>query len=238
VLEFFFAAGVPVFEGYGMTETTGLGTVSTFTHFRPGSVGRPGPGVSMRVAPDGELLARGPHLFAGYWHNDEATAATIDADGWLHTGDLATIDDDGFVTITGRKKDIIITAGGKNIAPANLENELRQSRWISHAIMIGDRRPYPVALITLDEDEIRAWAKENALLGDIPTLATHPEVRSLIQAVLDSVNVHHATVAQIKRFAILPRDLTIDSGELTPSLKVKRAVVHGNHADTIEALYA
>jgi long-chain acyl-CoA synthetase len=238
VLEFFFAAGVPVFEGYGMTETTGLGTVSTFTHFRPGSVGRPGPGVSMRVAPDGELLARGPHLFAGYWHNDEATAATIDADGWLHTGDLATIDDDGFVTITGRKKDIIITAGGKNIAPANLENELRQSRWISHAIMIGDRRPYPVALITLDEDEIRAWAKENALLGDIPTLATHPEVRSLIQAVLDSVNVHHATVAQIKRFAILPRDLTVDSGELTPSLKVKRAVVHGNHADTIEALYA
>jgi long-chain acyl-CoA synthetase len=235
VLEFFFAAGVPVLEGYGMTETTGLGTVSTLDHFRLGTVGRPGPGVSMKLAPDGELLARGPHLFAGYWHNPEATSSTIDGEGWLHTGDLAAIDDDGYVTITGRKKDIIITAGGKNIAPANFENELRQSRWISHAVMIGDRRPYPVALITLDEDEILLWAKERDLAAD---LHTHPDVYALIQQVIDSVNARHSNVEQIKRFAILPRDLTIDAGELTATLKVKRPAVHTNHAATIESLYA
>lgn len=234
VLEFFFAAGVPVLEGYGMTETTGLGTVSTLDHHRLGTVGRPGPGVTMSLAPDGELLARGPHLFAGYWHNSEATESTIDSEGWLHTGDLATIDDSGYVTITGRKKDIIITAGGKNIAPANFENELRQSRWISHAIMIGDRRPYPVALITLDEDEIALWAKQRDLATDPHT---HPEVMALVQSVIDSVNARHSSAEQIKRFAILPRDLTIESGELTPSLKVKRPVVHANHAARIESLY-
>jgi long-chain acyl-CoA synthetase len=221
-----------------MTETTGLGTVSTLAHFKLGSVGRPGPGVSMKVADDGELLARGPHLFAGYWHNDDATSSIMDSGGWLHTGDLATIDDDGYVTITGRKKDIIITAGGKNIAPANFENELRQSRWISHAIMIGDRRPYPVALITLDEDEIRSWAAENDLPAEVAALSTHPDVHALIQAVIDNVNAHHAAATQIKRFAILPRDLSIDTGELTPSLKVKRPVVHTNHAKAIDALYA
>jgi long-chain acyl-CoA synthetase len=238
VLTFFHAAGVPVLEGYGMTETTGVGTVSTLDAFKIGSVGRAGPSIELRIAPDGEILARGPHLFAGYWHNDAATAEIIDPDSWLHTGDLGTMDPDGFVTITGRKKDIIITAGGKNIAPANFENELRQSRWISHAIMIGDRRPYPVALITLDEDEIRAWAAAHDLPTDLPTLAPHPEVRALIQEVLDKVNARHANVEQIKRFAILPRDLSIDHGELTPSLKVKRKAVHTNHADAIAALYA
>lgn len=237
VLEFFFAAGVPVLEGYGMTETTGLGTVSTLDHHRLGTVGRPGPDVSMRLAPDNELLVRGPHLFAGYWHNPAATASTVDSEGWLHTGDLATIDPDGYVTITGRKKDIIITAGGKNIAPANFENELRQSRYISHAIMFGDRRPYPIALITLDEDEVLSWAAEKGLPTQVPELATHPDVVALIQQVIDSVNAHHSTAEQIKRFAILPRDLTITSGELTPSLKVKRPAVHTNHAATIDSLY-
>jgi long-chain acyl-CoA synthetase len=237
VLTFFHAAGVPVLEGYGMTETTGVGTVSTLDHFKIGSVGRAGPSIELRIAPDGEILARGPHLFAGYWHNDAATAEIIDPDGWLHTGDLGTMDPDGFVTITGRKKDIIITAGGKNIAPANFENELRQSRWISHAIMIGDRRPYPVALITLDADETITWARARDLPTDLPTLATHPEVRTLIQDVLDKVNTRHANVEQIKRFAILPRDLSIDHGELTPSLKVKRKAVHANHTDLIDSLY-
>jgi long-chain acyl-CoA synthetase len=238
VLEFFFAAGVPVLEGYGMTETTGLGTVSTLDRHRLGTVGRPAPHVTMSLAPDGELLVRGPHLFAGYWHNPDATTSTIDSDGFLHTGDLATIDPDGYVTITGRKKDIIITAGGKNIAPANFENALRQSRYISHAIMFGDRRPYPIALITLDEDEILAYANQNNLPPDLPTLATHPAVHTLIQQAIDSVNTHHSAPEQIKRFAILPHDLTITSGELTPSLKIKRPTVQTNHAATIESLYS
>ncbi|HEU5108176.1 MAG TPA: AMP-dependent synthetase/ligase, partial [Micromonosporaceae bacterium] len=237
VLEFFHAAGVPVLEGYGMTETTGVGTVNTLDAFKIGTVGRPAPGVEVRVADDGELLMRGPQLFGGYWRNEPATAATVDAEGWLHTGDLGSMDAEGYVTITGRKKDIIITAGGKNIAPANLENELRQSRWISHAVMIGDRRPYPVALITLDEDEILPWARDHGLPADLPALAAHPEVHALVQGVLDGVNARHATTEQIKRFAVLDRDLSIDGGELTPSLKVKRATVLANHADTVAALY-
>jgi long-chain acyl-CoA synthetase len=237
VLEFFHAAGVPVLEGYGMTETTGVGTVSTLTHFRLGSVGRPGPGVEMRIAADGEILARGPHLFAGYWRNPAATAEIMTDDGWLRTGDLGTMDADNYITITGRKKDILITSGGKNIAPANLENQLRQSRWISHAVMFGDRRPYPGALITLDADEIGSWAKQNNLPHDLPTLSQHPAVHALITEVIDNVNIRHTTAAQIKRFAILPRDLTIKDNELTPSLKVKRATVLHNHSPLIESLY-
>jgi long-chain acyl-CoA synthetase len=238
VLEFFHAAGVPVLEGYGMTETTGVGTVNTLDAFKIGSVGRAAPGVEMKVADDGELLMRGPHLFGGYWRNEPATAVTVDADGWLHTGDLGVIDDEGYVTITGRKKDIIITAGGKNIAPANFENELRQSRWISYAVMVGDRRPYPVALVTLDEDEILPWAAERGLPTDMAVLAGHPDVHALVRDVLDAVNARHATAEQIKKFAILRRDLSVDGGELTPSMKVKRAAVLTNHAEMIEALYA
>lgn len=238
ILQFFHTAGVPVLEGYGMTETTGLGTVSTLSRFRIGTVGRAGPWVELRIASDGEILMRGPHLFAGYWRDEEATASTVDSEGWLHTGDLGTKDRDGFVTITGRKKDIIITAGGKNIAPANLENELCRSRWISYAVMYGDRRPFPVAVITLDADEIVPWARERGLPEDLGELAAHPEVRALVQEAVDEVNERQASVAQIKRFAILGRDLSIESGELTPSLKVKRTVVGANHANVIDELYA
>jgi long-chain acyl-CoA synthetase len=236
VLEFFYAAGVPVLEGYGMTETTAVGTVTTLENFRLGTVGVEAPGVRIRIADDGEILMSGPHVFAGYWRNPAATAETI-VDGWVHTGDLGEIDADGFVTITGRKKDIIITAGGKNIAPANLENELRQSRWISHAVMYGDARPYPVALITLDPDEIGPWAAAAGLPVDLPVLARHPAVRDLVQGVVDEVNARHSRVAQVKRFAILDRDLSQESGELTPTLKVKRAAVAANHAAEIESLY-
>jgi long-chain acyl-CoA synthetase len=236
VLEFFYAAGVPVLEGYGMTETTAVGTVSTLDRFKFGTVGVAGPGFDLKIADDGEILMRGPHTFAGYWNDPEATAATL-VDGWVHTGDLGEMDTDGFVTITGRKKDIIITAGGKNVAPANLENVLRQSRWISHAVTFGDRKPYLVALITLDEDEIVPWATSRGLPGDLAALRTHPEVHALIQAVVDEANERFATVAQIKRFALLDRDLSIDTGELTPSLKVKRNVVHNHHADVYEELY-
>ncbi|HEY2947198.1 MAG TPA: AMP-dependent synthetase/ligase [Micromonosporaceae bacterium] len=236
VLEFFAAAGAPVLEGYGMTETTGVGTVSTLDHHRFGTVGVAAPGTRIRLAEDGEVLMSGPHVFAGYWRDPAATAEVL-VDGWVHTGDLGTLDAEGFLTITGRKKDIIITAGGKNIAPANLENDLRQSRWISHAIVYGDRMPYPVALLTLDAEEILPWARQRGLPADPPALAARVEVRDLLQHVVDEVNARYARAAQIKRFAILDRDLTHEFGELTPTLKVKRAAVHANHATIFARLY-
>jgi long-chain acyl-CoA synthetase len=236
VLEFFAAAGVPVLEGYGMTETTGVGTVNTLNHHRLGTVGVAAPGTQIRLADDGEVLMRGPHVFAGYWRDPAATAAVL-VDGWVHTGDIGALDADGFLTITGRKKDIIITAGGKNIAPANLENDLRQSRWISHAIVYGDRRPYPVALLTLDLEEIVPWARERWLPADPAAIAGSAEVRELLQAVVDEVNGRYARAEQVKRFAVLDRDLTQESGELTPTLKVKRAAVYANHAAAFSRLY-
>jgi long-chain acyl-CoA synthetase len=236
VLEFFAAAGVPILEGYGMTETTGVGTVNTLDHHRIGSVGVAAPGTRVRLADDGEVLMSGPHIFAGYWRNPAATAAVLQ-DGWLHTGDLGELDADGFLTITGRKKDIIITAGGKNIAPANLENDLRQSRWISHAIVYGDRRPFPVALLTLDAEEILPWARRHGLPEDLPTLAHDPQVRKLLHEVVDAVNARYNRAHQVKRFTILDRDLSHESGELTPTLKVKRLAVHTNHADLFNDLY-
>jgi long-chain acyl-CoA synthetase len=237
VLQFFHAAGVPVLEGYGMTESTAVGTINTLDRFKLGSVGASGiAGLEMSLGEDGELLMRGPHVFAGYWRNDEATAATIQ-DGWLHTGDLGEIDADGFVTITGRKKDIIITAGGKNIAPANVENVLRQSRWISHAVLFGDRKPYCVALLTLDADEIGPWAAAKGLPSDLESLVGHPEVRALVQGVVDEANSHFASVSQVKKFVLLTRDLSQEEGELTPTLKVKRNVVHRLHSGLYEGLY-
>jgi long-chain acyl-CoA synthetase len=238
ILEFFFACGVPVLEGYGMTETATAATFSTPAEFKYGSVGRPLPGVEVRIADDGEILIKGANIFHGY-HNRASTAAFGDiTDGWLHTGDLGSVDEDGYLYITGRKKDIIITAGGKNITPANLENQLKQSRWISQAVMYGDRRPYPVALITLDEEEIPAYAKEHGLPESIAELAQDPEIHALIQAEVDRVNSHYAQVEQIKRFAILDHDLSQPTGELTPTLKVKRNVVNEKYAAIFESLYS
>lgn len=231
VVDFFHAAGVPVLEGYGLTETTGIGTVNTVAVYKTGSVGVPSPSVELRLAEDGEIEMKGPHVFAGYWNNPAATAEVLSPDGWFKTGDLGTVDEDGFVRITGRKKDIIVTSGGKNISPANLENDLRQSPWISHAVVYGDRRPYPVALITLDPDTVPAWA---AAAG-VPV--SSPEVSALIADVVDSVNGRYSRASQIKRHAILAGDLTVETGELTPSLKVKRRVVESNHSAVIESLY-
>ena len=237
VLEFFYACGVPVLEGWGMTETAAVGTVGTLDHFKFGTVGRPMPGVEIRIAPDdAEILIKGPNVFREYWRNPEATAETL-VDGWLHTGDVGEVDAEGFLKITGRKKDIIITAGGKNLTPANLENDLKQSRYISHAVMYGDRRPYPVALITLDEEEILPWAQQQGLPQDLERLAASDEVRALVQAELDRANSNYAQVEQVKRFALLTRDLSIEDGELTPTLKVKRSVISDRYADVLDSLY-
>jgi long-chain acyl-CoA synthetase len=237
ILEFFYGCGVPVLEGYGMTETATVATYSTIEHHRFGSVGRALPGVEARIADDGELLIRGDNIFQGYWRNDDASFGAI-VDGWLHTGDLGSIDEDGYVFITGRKKDIIITAGGKNLTPANLENDLKQTRWVSQAVMHGDRRPYPVMLIALDEEEIVPWAKGEGIEDtSIPALAVDDRVRGLIQAELDKANAKYAQVEQVKRFFILDHDLSQETGELTPTLKVKRNVVNEKYADRFDALY-
>jgi long-chain acyl-CoA synthetase len=238
ILEFFYASGCPVLEGYGMTETTGVMTTSTREHHRFGTVGRAMPGVEVRIAEDGEVLTRGPHVFKGYWRKAEATREVLDEDGWLHTGDIGELDEDGYLKITGRTKDIIITAGGKNLAPANLENDLKQSRWVSQAVMYGDRRPYPVALVTLDPEEVVPWAREQRLPEDMSALAEHPKVRELVQGVLDEANQKYAKVEQIKKFEILDHDLSQETGELTPTLKVKRNVVYDHYADVFERLYA
>jgi long-chain acyl-CoA synthetase len=237
ILEFFYACGVPVMEGYGMTETATAATACSPEAHRFGSVGRPFEGVEVKIAADGELLIKGPNIFQGYHNNADASFGAIE-DGWLHTGDLGRIDEDGYVYIVGRKKDIIITAGGKNLTPANIENDLKQCRWISQAVMHGDQRPYPVALVTLDEEEIAGYASEHGLPPDIPTLAREPDVRALVQEALDRANTKYAQVEQVKKFAILDHDLSQETGELTPTLKVKRNVVNEKYADVLDALYA
>jgi long-chain acyl-CoA synthetase len=237
ILEFFWACGVPVLEGYGMTETATAATVSTVENHRFGTVGRALPGVELKIADDGEILIKGPNIFAGYHNRAEESFGAVE-NGWLHTGDLGSIDEDGYLSITGRKKDIIITAGGKNLTPANLENDLKQCRWISQAVMHGDQRPYPVVLITLDEEEIPSYASEHDLPQDIPSLARSPEVHALIQHEIDRANTKYAQVEQVKKFVILDHDLSQATGELTPTLKVKRNVVNTQYADLFDSLYA
>jgi long-chain acyl-CoA synthetase len=238
ILEFFYACGVPVMEGYGMTETATCATANRRDDFRLGSVGRPMNGVEVKIAEDGEVLIKGPNIFQGYYKNDQATRETLDRE-WLHTGDLGRLDEDGFLYITGRKKDIIITAGGKNITPANLENGLKQNRWVSQAVVVGDRRPYLVALLTLDPEEAPALAQQLGIEALSPEAMTRDErVRGEIQKAVDEVNSHVGKVEQIKRFEILPRDLSQEGGELTPTLKVKRNVVHDKYAGVIAEMYA
>jgi long-chain acyl-CoA synthetase len=237
ILEFFWACGVLVLEGYGMTETSTAATLNRIDDFKFGSVGKPFHGVELKIADDGEVLIKGPNIFRGYYKNDEATSETV-VNGWLHTGDLGRIDEDGFLHITGRKKDIIITAGGKNITPANLENGLKQSQYISQAVVYGDRRPYLTAVVTLDPEEIAAYAKEHGLgTADVTELAKREEVKALVQGVLDGVNSKVARVEQVKKFTILPHDLTQETGELTPTMKVKRNIVYEKYAKVFDAMY-
>jgi long-chain acyl-CoA synthetase len=237
ILRFFDAAGVLVLEGWGMTETSTAATISSPEDFKIGTIGKPFPGCEVRIADDGEILVRGPNVFQGYYKNEEATRETI-VDGWLHTGDLGEIDSEGFISITGRKKDIIITAGGKNITPANLENEIKQHPLVSQCVVVGDRRPYLVALVTLDPEEAVTWAKDHGLPEDPAQLASDPEVRRTLEAHVDRINEKFARVEQVKKIAILDQDLSQETGELTPTMKVKRAVVAAKHEDEIEALYA
>ena len=220
IAEFFHAIDITICEGYGQTECTTASNVNMPTHFRFGTVGPAIPGIEVRTADDGEVLVRGPNVFGGYYKDDAATREVIDENGWLHTGDVGSIDD-GFLSITDRKKDIIVTAGGKNVSPQNIENELKASKFVSQALVIGDRRPYLTALITLDE----------AAKG-----LSDPD--GLIQEVVDEVNEDKASFEQVKRFAILPRDFDPEHDEVTPTLKLKRKVCAEHFASEIEALYA
>ncbi|HEY6550689.1 MAG TPA: long-chain fatty acid--CoA ligase [Solirubrobacterales bacterium] len=237
ILRFFDAAGVLVLEGWGMTETSTAATISKPDDFKVGTIGKPFPGCQVKIADDGEILVKGPNVFQGYYKNEEATRETI-VDGWLHTGDIGEIDADGFIKITGRKKDIIITAGGKNITPANLENEIKQHPLVSQCVVVGDRKPYLVALVTLDPEDAVAYAKEHGLPEDPAQLAKNAEVQKAIEDHIDTINEKFARVEQVKKVAILPRDLSQETGELTPTLKVKRAVVASKHEQEIEQLYA
>jgi long-chain acyl-CoA synthetase len=237
ILRFFDAAGVLVLEGWGMTETSTAAPISSEDDFKDGTIGKPFPGCAIRIADDGEILVRGPNVFQGYYKNEEATRETI-VDGWLHTGDIGEIDEDGFIKITGRKKDIIITAGGKNITPANLEAEIKQQPLVSQCVVVGDRRPYLVALVTLDPEEAVAYAKDHGLPEDPVALAANPDVHALIMAHVEEINKNFARVEQVKKVTILPHDLSQEMGELTPTLKVKRAVVTQKHEQEIEQLYA
>jgi long-chain acyl-CoA synthetase len=238
LLEFFDACGVLVLEGYGLTETCAAATLNASDELRFGTVGMALPGTDVAIAPDGEVLIAGPHVFKGYYKDPAATEETVDADGWLHSGDLGEIDEEGFVVITGRKKDLIITSSGKNITPVNIESELRNSRYVTEAIVYGDNRSYLVALLTLDRDEAVRLAERLGIATDPATIATDPGVHAELEAEVERVNQKFARIEQIKRFAILEHELSQAGGELTPTLKVKRAVVYEKYADVFDRLYA
>jgi long-chain acyl-CoA synthetase len=238
IAEFFDAVGIRIFEGYGLTECTTAATTNTPERWRFGTVGPALPGFELRLAEDGELLIRSDTVFGGYYKDPDATANVLDADGWLRSGDIAEIDADGFVTITDRKKDIIVTAGGKNIAPQNIENDLKASKFISQALVVGDRRPYPAALITLDPVEIGKWASSRGIESQMESLSRDEQVVALVQGIVDEANRDRTRFEQIKRFAILPRDFTMEHDEMTPTLKLKRRVVMQHFADAVEQLYA
>jgi long-chain acyl-CoA synthetase len=237
IAEFFHAIDILLIEGYGLTECTTAASTNTHEAYRFGTVGRALPGTELKVADDGELLIRSDTVFQGYYKDPDATAEVLDADGWLRSGDIAEIDDDGFVTITDRKKDIIVTAGGKNVAPQNLENDLKTSKYVSQAMIVGDRQPYIAALITLDPEALPAWAAGRGLPTDMASLAKAPEVQELVQGIVDDVNADRSRYEQIKRFVILPRDFTMDDDELTPTLKLKRRVVAQHFDAELGELY-
>jgi long-chain acyl-CoA synthetase len=238
VIEFFRSVDLPLVEGYGMTESTVGATINPLGQERLGTVGKPNAGLELKLAPDGELLMRGGNVMRGYYKDPQGTAAALDSDGWLHTGDVATIDADGYVSIVDRKKELIITAGGKNISPANLENLLKRTPLIGQVAVVGDRRPYVTALIVLDPDAARAWAATHGLGGmSMGDLARHPDVVAEVQRGVDRANESVSQAEHVRRFRILPVEWTAESGELTPTLKLKRRVIAERYAPDIEDLY-
>lgn len=239
---FFRGIGLPVLEGYGLTETTAGITLNTLDAQRVGSVGRPVPGCAVRIASDGEIMLRGDIVFRGYWDNEQASAEALESDGWFHSGDIGELDDGGFLTITGRKKEIIVTAGGKNVAPAVLEDRLRAHPLVGQCIVIGDQKPFISALVTIDPDALPGWRERNGKpAGDgtsAADLVDDPELRGEIAAAVEDANQAVSRAEQIRKFTILPHDFSEAGGELTPTMKVKRKVVVESYSDEIEALYA
>jgi long-chain acyl-CoA synthetase len=237
---FFRGVGITVLEGYGMTETSAAATVNKPSRNKIGTVGQPLPGVSARIADDGEIMLRGSVIVPGYWQNPTASKEAIDGDGWLHTGDLGALDDEGFLRVTGRKKEIIVTAGGKNVAPAVLEDRLRAHPLISQVMVVGDGRPFIAALITLDPDALEHWKSQHGKPADATAadLAADPDLLAELQAAVDDANKAVSRAESIRKFRVLPVDFTTDNDYITPSLKVKRSVVAKDFAADIEALYA
>jgi long-chain acyl-CoA synthetase len=238
IAEFFDAIGLRILEGYGLTECTTAASTNRPTGYRFGTVGRALPGFEVKIAEDGEILVRSETVFQGYFKDPEATAAVVSEDGWLRTGDIGELDEDGFLSITDRKKDILVTAGGKNVAPQNIENDLKTSKYVSQALVVGDKRPYVAAMITLDEAEVRRWAEEQGIDGDLTALAADSRVRDLLQEVVDDVNRDRSRYEQVKRFVLLPRDFSMEHGEVTPTLKLRRRAVLEHFSDELEKLYA
>jgi long-chain acyl-CoA synthetase len=237
-IRWFHHIGLPVYELYGQTEDCGPTSANFPGHNKIGTVGLPIPGVTVRIADDGEILVKGGNVCAGYWHDDHATAALIDADGFMHSGDLGAIDADGYLSITGRKKDLIITAAGKNVTPQEIETDIRNHPLVSQAVVVGDGRRYLTALVTLDGEVMAEWAREHGKLMDEEALTRDPDVLAEVQAAIDDANGNRSHAETVRKFSVLPHDLTVARGELTPTLKVKRNVVYERYAELIEAMYA
>ncbi len=235
-LTFFHAMGLPIAEVYGQTEDCGPTTLNPPEAIKIGTVGKAVPGVEVKIASDEEVLVRGGNVFVGYFKNQAATDEMLEG-GWMHSGDLGSLDDDGYLTITGRKKDLIITAGGKNISPSNLEAGVKKSKYISQVVVIGDKRKFLSALVTLDAETIQPWAKKRGVSDDLTVLAESPEVVHLVQTAVDVANSAVSHAEGIKKFTILPADFTQEADEITPTLKVKRSVVEGKYAQQIDAMY-
>jgi long-chain acyl-CoA synthetase len=237
---FFRGIGVTILEGYGLTETSAASTVNRPDAIKIGTVGRPIPGASVKIASDGEILLKGGQIFRGYWNNEKATAEVLEADGWFHSGDIGELDSDGFLKITGRKKELIVTAGGKNVAPAVLEDRLRAHMLISQCMVVGDSKPFIAALITLDPESVPIWLEQQNLPADTPMadLVTNPTLLEEMQAAVDEANKAVSKAEAIKKFQVLTVDWTEEGGQLTPSMKLKRNVVMHEFGDDVEALYA
>jgi long-chain acyl-CoA synthetase len=239
IARFFHAAGMPILEGYGLTETSPVIAVNTFEHLRLGTVGRPIPGVEVKIAPDGEILTRGPHVMTGYYRKPEATSEALDDEGWFHTGDIGLLDPDGYLKITDRKKDLIVTAGGKNIAPLPIESLVKTSKFVSNAVMLGDRRRFPIMLVVPNQTTLTAWAEGQKIKAEnFEALLQLPETQSKMDREVRTTLRDQASFEVPKRLLLLPHDFTVESGELTPTLKIKRRVVEQHHRLAIEALYA